>query len=303
LSSFYVNSASKGLIENIPISKIVISEKCYSYRQADSKNDYVNSNDYNYDTNDNFRDLCYSIIQNGLLYPLLVRMTGVSFELLAGRRRLKACKRLGLRKVLCNVIEATDKEAYEISLIENIHTRKIEPLEEAEAFRKYVFDYGWGGVSELASKINKSKSYVAKRIKILDLPKNILSFLDEGLVSPTVAEELLSIGDKSKQSLLAQLIKDKQLSKSNVRKLVSELKDHDFDGTYSYSNEIRIIDLDKKTHRSFEQAITALRLAMNKLSAIIEDNEHNWIVYERLMHSKLSIHQQIDLLIKDRKKL
>ncbi|MDR4492311.1 MAG: ParB/RepB/Spo0J family partition protein [Candidatus Nitrosocosmicus sp.] len=311
LSSFYISSTSnKGLIENISISKIVVSEKCYSYRQEISEEIFVNLSSYNYDydRSGDYKDLCDSISQNGLLYPLIVRMVEDCYELLAGRRRLIACKRLGWRKVLCNVIEATDKEAYEISLIENIHTRKIDTIEEAEAFRRYVFEYGWGGISELASKINKSKSYITKKIKMLDLPENVLSFVNNGVVSPTVAEELLSVDDKTKQSQLAQMIKDKQLSKSKVRELVTEFKeadnyDYDFTGTYSNAQETRIIDIDKKAHRSFEQAITALRLAMNKLSTIIEDNEDNWIIYERLMHSKLSLHQQIDLLIKDRKKL
>ena len=311
MSSFYITSTSnKGLIESVLVSKIKLSDKCYSYRQDITEVSIVNQSGYTYDLdgNDDYRDLCDSIAQNGLLYPLIVRMVEDNYELVAGRRRLRACKRLGLRKVLCNVIEATDKEAYEISLNENIHTKRIDPIEEAEAFRRYVFEYGWGGISELASKINKSKSYVAKKIKLLNLPENVLSFVNKGVVSPTIAEELLPIEDKNKQSQLAQMIKDKRLTKSKVRGLVAELKDNDdsvYDstGTYPLSLETRIIDLDKKANRSFEQAITALRLAMNKISTIIDDNEDNWIIYERLMHSKLLLHQQIDSLIKDRKKL
>jgi ParB family transcriptional regulator, chromosome partitioning protein len=77
---------------------------------------------------------------------------------------------LGWRKIICHILEIGDKDAFEISLIENIHRKSLDPLEEAEAFKEYVISFGWGGISDLAAKIGKSISYVDRRIRLLRLP-------------------------------------------------------------------------------------------------------------------------------------
>jgi ParB family chromosome partitioning protein len=97
-------------------------------------------------------ELASSIRQNGLLQPIIVRMQDNSFEIVAGNRRYNACKRLGWRKILCHVVELEDREAFEFALTENIQRRTLDPLEEAKAFKVYVQDFGWGGVSALAAK-------------------------------------------------------------------------------------------------------------------------------------------------------
>src|SRR5262245_30395284 len=91
--------------------------------------------------------LMFSIRQNGLLQPILIRPRMTGFEIVAGHRRFHACKSLRWRFVACKIKEMSDKEAYEIMLTENIQRKSMDPVEEAEAFRKYVLEYGWGGVS------------------------------------------------------------------------------------------------------------------------------------------------------------
>lgn len=286
-NAYMVSKIISGIMENIPISKIFPNQKSYSFRRLTFDEDEAN--------------LANSIRDKGLLYPLIVRICGDNYELLAGRRRLNACKMIGYKKVFCNVIEASDKESFEISLIENIHVKRIDPLEEAEAFKKYVFDYGWGGISELANKINKSVSYVNKRIRLLDLPSNAISYIDEGSISPSIAEELLIIKDKQQQSKLADLIHEKQLSKKITREIVTESRNAmwSLDAFHSNNNNA---NLDNRIIRSYDQSIVALKMAMNKISDIIDANEDNWVIYERLMYQKTLLSQQIDQLIKDKKK-
>ena len=101
-------------------------------------------------------ELVDSIRQNGLLHPIVVRTKGNFFEIVAGSRCFNACRKLRLRKIICHVVELDDKSAFEVSLIENIQRRSLDPIEEARAFRNYVQDRGWGGLTELASKISKS---------------------------------------------------------------------------------------------------------------------------------------------------
>jgi hypothetical protein len=80
-------------------------------------------------------------------------------------------------------VELDDKETFEISLIENVQRQTLSPIEEAQAFKIYVTDYGWGGVSDLSTRIGKSASYITKRIKLLDLPKDV-SAITLGLTIP-----------------------------------------------------------------------------------------------------------------------
>ena len=111
-----------------------------------------------------------SIRQHGLLQPIVVRPKEEEiFEVVAGCTRFSACKLLNWRKIPCHLIHLNEMQTFEVSLIENIHRKSILPLDEARAYKKYIFDNGWGSVSELASKIGKSSSYITKRMALLDL--------------------------------------------------------------------------------------------------------------------------------------
>ena len=117
--------------------------------------------------------LIISIKEHGLLQPILIRPYQNSFEIVAGHRRFHACKSLRWRHMPCKIRELSDKQAFEIQITENIQRKSMSSLEEAEAFRKYVQDLGWGGVTELSRKIGKSEEYVSHRIQLLKLPQDI----------------------------------------------------------------------------------------------------------------------------------
>jgi len=108
-----------------------------------------------------------SIREHDLLQPILIRPISHGFEIVAGHRRFHACRSLRWRFIPCKIREMSDKQAYEIQLTENMQRKAMDPVEEAEAFRRYVMDFGWGGVSELAQKIGKSEEYVSHRIQLL----------------------------------------------------------------------------------------------------------------------------------------
>ena len=114
--------------------------------------------------------LVNSIREHGLLQPILIRPLEHGFEIVAGHRRFQACRTLRWRFIPSKIRELSDKQAYEIQLTENIQRKSMDPIEEAEAFRRYVIDFGWGGVSELARKIGKSEEYVSHHMQLLKLP-------------------------------------------------------------------------------------------------------------------------------------
>jgi ParB family transcriptional regulator, chromosome partitioning protein len=275
-----------GLIEDVEVGKIRPSSS--SYRSIQTGID----------------ELIYSIKEKGLLQPIVVRSKGEYYEIVAGNRRYKACTALRWRKIVCHLVELTDKEAFEVSLIENMQRKNIDPIEEAHAFKNYVLTFGWGGISELAEKIGKSISYVDKRIRLLDLPSDILNSIIESKINRSTAEELLSIRNNHVQSKLAQIIRQRRLSSRQARELVKEQEKgsvYDFDEKRAFQK--KFVDVDRMTQKSFDKSILAIRYAMNTLSTIMEYIEDNWIVYETLMQHKNMLHTQIDLLIKEKRKL
>lgn len=259
-----------------------------------------------YDEN-KIREISESIKINGLLQSIIVRPKENHFEIVAGCRRYYACKMLGWKKIPCNVVELNDIQTFEISLIENIERISLSPVEEANAFKKYVCDKGWGSISQLSSKIGKSTSYIVKRIALLDLPLDILEKIRDSSLTPSTAEELFPISDPQKQTQLASLIVSKNIPLKRVREMVK-------DDPY-YCKDQRSLDT-RHDIRVLNTAIAALRSAMNNISSMIDDeyeddgngkydnrnNQSNFVIRELLVYQSRLLHGQIDILIKAKKK-
>ena len=246
-------------------------------------------------------ELADSISKIGLLSPILVRITeSGNFEVVAGNRRFKACKTLGWKKIPCHIVELDDKSAFEASIIENIQRNTLNIIEEGLAFRKYVNEFGWGAASELSHKLSKSSSYVSKRMRLLDLPDDVLQLLCESEISVSTGEELLSIKEKDKQSKFAMTALNQSMSSKRLRRIIKDEK-------YELEDASAFLFIDnsaqnEKYLKAFDKSIISLRISMNRLAMIIEKIEDNWILHEILMNHKNTIHSQIDLLIREKKK-
>ena len=289
--AFSISSILDGIIEDLDICDLETSPTYYQSMCSGTN------------------DLSRSIREKGLLHPLVVRQTKVDgrYQIIAGNRRYVACKTLGWRKIPCHIIEVDDdREAFEISLIENIQRRTLNPIEEAHAFKTYVSDFGWGGVSDLANKIGKSTSYVDRRLQLLKLPLDVLEKIDESLLNITVAEELIPLHDETKQSKLGDLISKKRLSVKDVRKLIREPEDSIYDNNLN-ENLIQVpkdlSKLDKKVSKSLDKSMIVFRIAMNKMADIMQTMEDNWIIFEILAQHRNVLNAHIDLLIKQKKKI
>jgi ParB family transcriptional regulator, chromosome partitioning protein len=253
---------------------------------------------------DSIDSLCKSISDVGLLQPIVVRIRNdsESYEIIAGSRRFYACKKLGWKKIPCIIVDVDDKFAFEIAIIENIQRKDLTFLEEARAFKDYVYKYGWGGISNLSSKIGKSVSYITKRIKLLELPADIIKAISDSSISICSAEELLFI-PYSDQLKLANKISAKSMTVKEVRKMASCSKDQSIENdpypsstAACYSYEL----LDKRK-RIYDKSILVLRLAMKKLIFIIEHTTDDKDTYNILMKHKSMLHDQIDQLLKNKK--
>jgi ParB family chromosome partitioning protein len=246
-------------------------------------------------------ELAHSIKRLGLLQPIIVRVNKTNFEIIAGNRRYKACKMLGMRKVSCHIVELDDRSAFEVSLVENVQRNTLSPVEEGLAFRSYVHEFGWGAISELAQKISKSPSYISRRIKLANLPQDILDLISQSSIDIATVEELFPVEDNHRKSVLTKLIRDENLSSRAVRHLVKSINNNE---SNLDTNFVQFDSINEYTRlwKSFDKAIIALRIAIKKLASIIEKMEDNWFFYDMLMQHKHLLHSQVDLLIKQRTK-
>ena len=289
------SSLTRGLLVDIDIYRIKHSSNFSRFATSNIE-----------ESNRVLSELSKSIAQQGLLQPIIVRAKlGTDyFEIVAGNRRYEACKALGWRKIICHVLELDDREAFEIMLIENIQRENLNPIEEAHAFNAYVKRYGWGGISDLAIKIGKSASYVDKRIGLLISPSELIEGVSNHTLSPSIAEELKPITNKIVLHDFVELVNKTHMSSKKVRNLVKEYRKQSQSDIYDCTEiKDKIIDIDSKVQHSFDKSIVALRIAASRLASIIESMEDNWIIYEILMQHKIMLNSQIDLLIKEKKKL
>jgi ParB family transcriptional regulator, chromosome partitioning protein len=248
--------------------------------------------------------LAESIKKIGLLQPIVVRINSLgSFEVVAGNRRFNACKKLGWRKISCHVVELDDKSAFEVSIIENIQRQTLNPVDEGLAFRKYVNKFGWGSISALAQKLSKSPGYVCRRMKLVELPKDVIELISKSEIGVSIGEELLSVKDKYKQSKLAVMIRNKQISSRDTRGLIKDdLTYTDIDSLFHTCNE-HYNSSQERICKSFNKSIMVLRIAIKKLGSIVETVEDDWIFYDILLQHRNILNSQIDLLIKQKKKI
>jgi ParB family transcriptional regulator, chromosome partitioning protein len=254
-------------------------------------------------------ELASSISRQGLIQPIIVRLTSSTsagpgeYSIVAGNRRFNACKALGWKEIPARVIVASDKVAFELSIAENIQRKSLNPIEEAYAFQAYQMNYGWGGISDLAFRIGKSISYVDRRMRLLGLPSDIVELVAAGKMSPSAADELLPIQDQQQQSALAHMVEVNRLSTRRMRLLKRKLalyssRDRNLESAPSQFGRI-----DDITQATFDKSISIMRNAMRDLDEVISKIEENWIVYELLMEHRRILHGQIDILIKEKKKL
>ena len=136
---------------------------------------------------------------------------------MAGHRRFQACKLLRWKTIPAIVKDVSDKDAFEIQLVENIQRKTLDPIEEAQAFKLYVRDYGWGGVTYLAETIMKSEQYVSSRIQLLKLPQNVIDKVKSGELKVSHAFELLGIEGKSLEDMSDDII-NKNMSVKDIRR-------------------------------------------------------------------------------------
>ncbi len=156
-------------------------------------------------------ELAESIKEKGILEPLVVRRVDGGYEIIVGERRWRAAQKAGLKEVPVIVREAQDREALEISLTENLQRENLNPVEEAEGFRRLTEEFGLHQ-EELANRIGKNRTTITNALRLLKLPQDVIEHLLQSRITAGHARAILSIEVKEKQRELCQLIVEKGLS-------------------------------------------------------------------------------------------
>jgi len=172
------------------------------------------------DFNDSkLKELTESVRQKGVLQPVLARqIDNDSFELLAGERRWRAAKAVGLDKIPVIIKETTDSDALEISLIENLQRDDLNPLEEARAYKRMMDEFGltFDKVSEV---VGRAPSSISNILRLLTLPQKVQEAILAGIISTGHAKAILALKDPREQERLTQRIIKNGLSVREAERL------------------------------------------------------------------------------------
>ena len=167
-------------------------------------------------------ELSESIKQFGLLQPILVQERDDYYEIIAGERRWRAAKLAGLKEVPVIIKHLTEQEIVEIALIENIQRENLNPIEEAQAYKRLLTEFNLKQ-DEVAERVSKSRTAVTNSMRLLKLCDDVQQMVIDEMLTTGHARALLSIEDSKQQYAIAQQIFDEKLSVRDVEKLVKNL--------------------------------------------------------------------------------
>ena len=174
-------------------------------------------------------ELSESIKQFGVLQPLLVTERDDYYEIIAGERRWRAAKMAGVKEVPVIIKKLTEQEIMEISLIENIQREDLNPIEEAQAYKRLLTEFNLKQ-DEVAERVSKSRTAVTNAMRLLKLNEKVQQMLIDEMLTTGHARALLAIEDQDKQYEIAQRIFDEKLSVRDTEKLMKNLQNEKPDG-------------------------------------------------------------------------
>lgn len=222
------------------------------------KNPYQPRKDF---PEEKIKELAQSIKENGLIQPIIVRQSPViGYEILAGERRYRASILAGLSEVPVIIKNLSDQDMMLHSIIENLQREDLNPIEEAKSYQSLI-DKGFTH-AEIAEKMGKSRPYITNLIRLLSLPDNILTEVENGRLSQAHARLLIQLSNQEQKKLLGR-IQSEDLSVRQVERLLQEKKkktlkekDHFIKEEEESLKKILGLDVDIKLHKKDAGKIT-----------------------------------------------
>ncbi len=204
-------------------------------------------------------ELCESIRHYGVLQPINVRkISGNSYELVAGERRLRAATMAGLKDIPAIVVSVDDNDSAVIALIENLQREDLSYMEEAEGYNNLINEHGFTQ-EELAQKIGKSQSTIANKIRLLKLPPLVKKIIADNNLTERHARALLKLHDEQLQLKVLKHVCEKGLNVKRTEELVERAIDR-------YTREAK----DRTGDKKFTKAIKDIRIFVNTIRQAID---------------------------------
>jgi ParB family chromosome partitioning protein len=175
-------------------------------------------------SNEKLTELADSIRIHGIIQPLLVREFDGKYQLIAGERRLRAAKLAGLTEVPVVIKEMSEQSMMEVAIVENIQRENLNPIEEAEAFRRLMNEF-YLTQDDIAKKVGKSRPAIANTLRLLNLPKEVQSDLGSGTLTMGHARALLGLRTPEEQKHIWAQIQMQQLSVRETEELIRKLNE------------------------------------------------------------------------------
>lgn len=173
---------------------------------------------------DKLNELAESIRENGVIQPIIARPTerGGIYQIIAGERRWRACKQLGLNEVPVIIRSVNDKQALELAIIENIQRQNLSPIEEADGYKRLQQEFNYTQ-EHLAKNLGRSRSHIANMLRLLDLPEDVKAYLHSGELTPGHARAIITSNNPSE---LAKEIVENKLSVRQAEKFAAGYGTH-----------------------------------------------------------------------------
>ena len=168
-------------------------------------------------------ELAQSIRENGVITPITLRKTGDAYQIIAGERRWRASRMAGLHEIPAIVLEVDENTAYALALIENLQREDLNPMEEAEGYRRLTQELGLTQ-EQAAHRVGRSRPAVANALRLLTLPQSVSALLRDKQLSAGHARALLPLEREEVMLKAAQIILEQQLSVRQTEMLVKQLQ-------------------------------------------------------------------------------
>ncbi len=234
--------------------------------------------------NDAITVLADSIQQHGLIQPILVRPYGSGYQIVAGERRWRACKMLGMIDVPVVIKELSDSETAQIAIIENIQRENLNPIEEAFAYKELMENYDMTQ-DQVAKTVGKSRPAVANALRLLNMPEQIQDMLKIGDLTSGQAKAIAALDTDEEMIDLAHKARNGMMTVRNIEKTVTAMKKDDED-----EDEIKPSSEEKKAQNYITEMEISLHDALNrKIKISSKDGEKGTITIDFFDKDDLSI--------------